>query len=148
VVAFWFLASFTGTFAGITYIFAVAGSMPAAFRIPLFVSATSLLVAVVMVNLRSSTEYFALSRPARAADTPPRRGLFAPRVPPPQSRQPAGTRTPVGKALTSNAAERGQSYVQKQRAKKRAAANAESVARGAELARSRAKASKSRRIEP
>jgi hypothetical protein len=61
--------------------------------------------------------------------------------------KPAETRGAVGKAVTSTAASRGEAYVQKQRAKKRAAANAESIARGAELARTRAKASKSRRIE-
>jgi hypothetical protein len=154
VVAFWFLASFTGTFAGISSLFAIAGSLPAAFKAPLFLSAVALLVAVVLVNLRPSTEYFASHRPARAAGAPPRRGLFAPRVPAGSAgggtRQPAKraeTRGAVGKAVTSTAASRGEAYVQKQRAKKRAAANAESIARGAELARTRAKASKSRRIE-
>jgi hypothetical protein len=53
----------------------------------------------------------------------------------------------VAKTVSSTAADRGEAYLQKQKAKKRAAANAESVARGAELARNRAKASKSRRIE-
>jgi hypothetical protein len=162
VVAFWFLASFTGTFAGVTYIFAIGGSLPAPFKIPLFVSATSLLVAVVLVNLKPSTEYFAASRPANA---PARRGLFAPRVPPAGGRGGAarrgaaqrgaapagakgGTKAQVSKTLGSNAADRGEAYLQKQKSKKRAAANAESVARGAELARNRAKSSKSRRIEP
>jgi hypothetical protein len=152
VVAFWFLASFTGTFAGITYIFAVGGSLPAAFKAPLFVSATSLLVAVVLVNMRPSTAYFTLNRPARAAGAPPRRGLFAPRPAAATGRAGGGAggggaRTPAGKALSSTAATRGDEYVAKQRSKKRAAANAESVARGADLARSRAKASKSRKLE-
>jgi len=154
VVAFWFLASFTGTFTGVTYIFAIGGSLPAPFKVPLFVSATSLLVAVLLVNLKPSTAYFAAHRPANA---PARRGLFAPRVPPTggaarsgaaRSGARTGTKGQAAKAVGSTAAERGESYVQKQKSKKRAAANAESVARGAELARNRAKASKSRRIEP
>jgi hypothetical protein len=153
VVAFWFLASFTGTFAGITYIFAIGGSLPGPFKAPLFVSATALLIAVILVNLRPSTEYFALSRPVRAAGGPPRRGLFGPR--PAANTGPSaggargapGAKKAVGKTLASTAASRGETYVQKQRAKKRADANAESIARGAELARSRAKASKSRKLE-
>lgn len=151
VVAFWFLASFTGTFAGITYVFAIGGSLPAPFKTPLFISATALLVAVVLVNLRPSTEYFALSRPpARAAGGAPRRGLFAPRPPAPGRSSGAGAggaRGTVGKTMSSNAATRGDAYVQKQRSKNRAAANAESIARGAEMARNRAKASKSRKLE-
>jgi hypothetical protein len=151
VVAFWFLASFTGTFAGITYIFAIGGSLPAAFKTPLFISATSLAVAVILVNLRPSTEYFALSRPVRGPGAPPRRGLFGGPRPAPADRSKSassgGARAAVGKTLTSNAASRGEAYVQKQRSKNRAAANAESIARGAELARNRAKASKSRKLE-
>jgi hypothetical protein len=77
--------------------------------------------------------------------------LFAPRTPPGGGRTAAGdTGSATAKAksaLTSSAASRGEAYVERQRAKKRATANAESIARGAELARSRAKASKSRRIE-
>jgi hypothetical protein len=161
VVAFWFLASFTGTFAGVTYIFAIGGSLPAPFKIPLFVSAASLLVAVVLVNLKPSTEYFAANRLANA---PARRGLFAPRVPPAggggsaqrgagrrgaaQGSAKSGAKAQVSKTLATTAADRGEAYLQKQKSKKRAAANADSVARGAELARNRAKSSKSRRIEP
>ena len=152
VVAFWFLASFTGTFAGVTNIFAIAGSLPGPFKVPLFLSAAALVVAVVLVNLKPSTTYFAANRPANA---PARRGLFAPRVPPGSGRTPAkpGTAKPgtakgaVSKTIGSTAAARGEAYLQKQKAKKRATANAESIARGAELARNRAKASKSRRIE-
>jgi type II secretory pathway pseudopilin PulG len=153
VVAFWFLASFTGTFAGITYVFAIGGTLPTPFKVPLFFSATALVVAVILVNLKPSTEYFALSRPERGA-APARRGLFAPRGPIDSGRRPAGratasnrSRETVTKPMTSSAADRGEAYLQKQRAKKRAAANAESVARGAELARNRAKASKSRKLE-
>ena len=147
VVGFWFLASFTGTLAGIGSVLSVASSAPIAFKVPSFLAGALLLIAVVLVNLKSSVAYFALSRPAGRAGVPARRGLFAPRPPanaPDRKKSPA---TKPTSALTSNAADRGESYVQKQRAKKRAAANRESIQHGAELARSRAKASKSRRIE-
>jgi hypothetical protein len=111
----------------------------------------------VLVTLRPSLDYFAAHKPVLSPDAPVRRGLFAPRTPPGAARGPAAdARTPVSgtgstekakTALTSSAASRGEAYVDRQRAKKRATANAESIARGAELARSRAKASKSRRIE-
>jgi hypothetical protein len=129
--------------------------LPTPFKVPLFFSASALVVAVVLVNLKPSTAYFALSRPERGAQ-PARRGLFAPRGPADSARpargaaasnKPAGTREAVNNTLTSTAVARGDAYLQKQRAKKRAAANAESVARGAELARNRAKASKSRKLE-
>jgi hypothetical protein len=139
VIAFWFLASFTGTLVGIGAVLNVGSSAPAAFRLPAFVAGAAMIVAVAYVNLRPSTEYFAAHRPVAAPGAPVRRGLFAPRVP---------TRSvSASAALKSNAATRGEAYVQRQRAKKRAADNRESVARGAELARQRAKASKSRRVE-
>lgn len=149
VVAFWFIASFiAGTFAGLLYLFALGSSTPVAFKLPAFIAAASLLAAVILVNLRSSTRFFALSRPVHAGGTE-RRGLFAPRTPPGGGR-PAGwgATARAGRptsALRSSAADRGEAYIQKQRAKKRSTANAEAIARGAELARSRAKASKSRR---
>ncbi len=155
VVAFWLLASFTGTVVGIGTVLSVGASVPAPFKVPAFTAGTLLVVAVVLVNMKASTSWFALSRPVPAAGAPVRRGLFAPRSPAGGAR--AGAR-PTGRpgaagparakgALTSNAATRGEAYLERQRAKKRAAANAESVARGAELARSRAKASKSRRTD-
>lgn len=147
VVAFWLLASFTGTVVGVGTVLSVGSSVPAGFKVPAFLAGAFLIVAVVLVNFRVSTEYFALTRPDRS-DMPQRRGLFAPRTPPASGRGPAGARPGAAKGiLTSSAATRGEAYVERQRSKKRAAANQESVARGAELARSRAKASKSRRIE-
>lgn len=141
-IAFWAIASFTGTFAGLTYLFAVGSSLPASFRVLTFLSAAAMGAAVLLCNLRPSVEYFALSRPTHA--TGQRRGLFGPRTPPDDSRRSPGSR--AKSVLTSSAADRGEAYIQKQRAKKRSAsANAEAIARGAELARSRAKASKSRR---
>lgn len=151
VVAFWLLASFTGTVVGVGAVLAVGASTPAPFKVPSFIAGALLVVAVVLVNFKSSYSWFALSRPVPAGDAPVRRGLFAPRTPAggPRSAARGGARSgTVGAAkgaLTSNAATRGEAYLERQRAKKRAAANAESVARGAELARSRAKASKSRR---
>ena len=145
MIAFWAVASFTGTFAGLLYLVAVGSDSPAPFKALSFVSAAALLAAVVLCNLRPSFQYFALSRPTHAGAQ--RRGLFAPRVPQGDLRRPPGSR--VGKPtspLTTSAADRGDAYLEKQRAKKRsAAANAEAIHRGAELARSRAKASKSRR---
>jgi hypothetical protein len=153
VVAFWFLATFTQTVAGLFTLLAVgSSSVPLPFRVPAFFSSLFLIIAVILVNMRPSLAYAAASRPPTHAGAPARRGLFAPRVPPAGGRtagparqgEPRRART----ALTSNAASRGAAYVEKQRAKKRATSNAESVARGAELARSRAKAaSKSRRVE-
>jgi hypothetical protein len=141
-IAFWAIASFTGTFAGLSYLFSIGSSLPAPFKALTFLSAVSMIVAVVLCNWRPSVEYFALSRPTHTAGQ--RRGLFAPRVPPGNART-----TPASRAksiLTSSAADRGQAYIEKQRAKKRTdAAKAQATARGAELARSRAKASKSRR---
>lgn len=140
IVAFWLIASFIGTLAGVGSILNIASGQPAVYKVPAFVSGLSLLVAVVLVNMGQSTQYFAQSRPARAAGGP-RGGLFTPR--PPQRTRPGSPAAGVKGAFTSNAATRGEAYVQKQRAKKRT--GAEGVAKGAELARSRAKASKSRR---
>jgi hypothetical protein len=146
-VAFWAVASFTGTFAGLLYLVAVGSSSPVPFKALSFLSAAALLTAVVLCNLRPSVEYFALSRPTHAR--PQRRGLFAPRVPMDDTRPTRGSRTSGSKPtspLTTSAVDRGEAYVEKKRSKKRsAAANAEAIHRGAELARSRAKASKSRR---
>jgi hypothetical protein len=149
VIAFWFLASFTGTVAGFTTVLAIGSSAPAAFKVPAFLSGSLLIVAVVLVNMRTSTEFFALSKPTPVAGAPARRGLFAPRTPVDRSRPGTarGAASPAKAALKSSAATRGEAYVRKQRSKTRATANAESIARGAELARSRAKASKSRRID-
>lgn len=148
VLAFWAVASFTGTFAGFTYLFAIGSDLPGTFKVSVFISALAMLAAVVLCQLRPSVEYFALSRPTHASGAQ-RRGLFAPRTPRTPPARTGGSNAPAARrpksSLTSSAADRGEEYVQKQRAKKRAAANSDAVARGAELARQRAKASKSRR---
>jgi hypothetical protein len=140
-IAFWAIATFTGTFAGLSYLLSLGSSLPGPFKASVFISSASLIAAVILCNVRPSTEYFALSRPTHASGQ--RRGLFAPRVPPGDARRPSASR--AKSVLTSTAADRGEAYLQKQRSKKRSTANAEAVARGAELARNRAKASKSRR---
>jgi hypothetical protein len=148
-VVFWFLASFTGTLVGVGSVLSIGVNIPAAFKVPAFIAGTAFVVAVALVNWKSSVAYFALSRPDRTGTGAPRRGLFAPRVPP-QPRAGRGAARPGARAagvLTSSAATRGEAHVERARAKNRAAANAESIALGAELARKRAKASKSRRTE-
>jgi hypothetical protein len=145
VTGFWILGTFTGTAVGLFTVLNVGASIPAAYKVPSFVAALALLVAVVMVNMKASTSYFAMSRPVPPAGAPPRRGLFGPR-PTPGAARPGKPDRAAGKSvLTSSAASRGDKYVDRQRSKKRANTNADAIARGAELARSRAKASKSRR---
>lgn len=127
----------------------IGGGEPMAIRIPSIIAGLAMLTAVVMVNLRPSTEFFALSRPAPRPGTPQRRGLFSrPAAGPARGNQPQraaggvslGKTRPVAKTETPDKA-----AADRQRAKKRA--NTDAVARGAELARNRAKASKSRRTE-
>lgn len=132
VIAFWFLASFTGTLVGLGAVLNVGSSAPPAFKIPAFIAGAAMVAAVVLVNMRTSTVYFAAHRPVQPANAPVRRGLFAPRTPPPSR-------------PTANAKPAAKSDAQRQRAKNRAASNADAIAHGAELARQRAKASKSRR---
>jgi len=140
VVAIWVLASFTGTFAGVTYIVTIGSNLPAAFKGMAFISALALLIGLFFANRRESTTFFAAHRPVPVDGMPQRRGLFAPRIPPPSHRKPA-----PAAAKPSESEGPAESQAQRQRSKKRA--NAEAVARGAELARNRAKASKSRRTD-
>lgn len=152
VIALWVLATFTGTFASFTYLIGVASDEPLAFKISSFVSAAALIVAVVLVSLRPTAEYFALTRPPRPDGAAPARrgGLFGPRPPrqaasaprPARGHKPttSGNRTKPATATTAPATAE---TVERSRSKQRA--TTESVAKGAELARARAKASKSRR---
>ncbi len=125
----WVLATFTGTLAGLGSVMSVGADIPGLFKVPAFLSGAALVVAVVLTNLRPSVEYFNSSRPDRGA-RPQRRGLFAP----PQ--RPAAT--PADDEDTRPARSSNDRARTKQR-------SSEAVAKGAELARSRAKASKSRR---
>ena len=58
VLAFWAIASFTGTFAGFTYLVIVGADLPGVFKVSVFISALSMLAAVVLCQLRPSVEYF------------------------------------------------------------------------------------------
>jgi hypothetical protein len=135
VLAIWGLSSFTGvTQAGLTSLTLLNVSLPGAFKGLVALCALTMLGAVVLVLLPTSGKFFALTRPVPAAGGQ-RRGLFAPRVPP---QRPAAT-APAKPARVVEDPDRA-------RSKKRAATTAQSVAKGADLARGRAKAaSKSRR---
>jgi len=141
VLGAWILATIGQSFAGISGLLSISTSLPGSLKAPYVLSSLAMLVAVILVNLRSSTTWFDAHRPAGAAQ---RRGLFAPRPPvrredPAPSR--AATRAANGASTTAGSADRG---TERSRAKQRASADA--VAKGAELARTRAKAaSKSRR---
>ena len=145
VLGFWVLATFSGTVIGINSILTVAANIPAAYKIPSFIAGVAFAVAVVLVNLKESTEYFALSRPVRPAGAPQRRGLFGgPRMAPQPRGAAAGS---AGRGATASTRPASTEPDADRRTKKRAtvAAQSASVTKGAELARSRAKASKSRR---
>jgi hypothetical protein len=144
VIAIWALSSFTGTtVAGINSLFAISGNLPGLFKTSIVLSSLAMLVSVVLVLLPASSRFFALSRPAPAAGGQ-RRGLFAPRVP--ASRTNATTR-PASRSATQPAAQPAQTTEDPDRSRsKKRAGNAQAVAKGADLARRRAKAaSKSRR---
>jgi hypothetical protein len=150
VTGFFILATFLNIGVGLlNAVYAVASNGPIVLRVPTLIASLAMIVAVVLVNMRPSVEFFAASRPANA---PARRGLFGPRPPLGGSRSPAEPTTqrpqrgPAGSAATTaEAAPTPSRDTDRQRAKKRVAAD--SAARGAELARTRAKASKSRRTD-
>lgn len=129
VLGLWVLATFTGTLAGLGSVMSVASDIPGLFKVPAFLAGLSLVVAVVLTNLKPSVEYFNFGRPARPAGRQ-RRGLFSP--PPPRQAAPPADDAPAASGESDRA-----------RTKQRASRDA--VAKGAELARTRAKASKSRR---
>jgi hypothetical protein len=148
VIGLWVLSTFTGTFAGFSYIITVGTNEPLTFKVPAFIAALGFVVAVVLTNLRSSVAYFYLSRPERATRKPARGGLFAPRDTVRGARPGRAAAGMPSAAVTSESARAdgqlaGDNTPERARAKQRA--NADAVARGAELARARAKASKSRR---
>lgn len=139
VIGIWVLSTFAGTFGGISSLFYVGASFPGTFKVPVVLAGFFFLAAVIAAFLPASTRYYAALRPAGA---PQRRGLFAPRVPPPpRGREPAATASANGAAATRPAPSTAPD-----RSKSKQRASADAVAKGAELARSRAKAaSKSRR---
>lgn len=138
VIGLWVLSTFAGSFGGISSLFYVSASFPGTFKVPVVLAGFFFLAAVISAFLPASSRYYNQLRPAGA---PQRRGLFAPRVPPP----PRGgtTATP---AASNGARPDTTSQAGTDRSKAKQRASAEAVAKGAELARSRAKAaSKSRR---
>lgn len=128
----WVLATFTGTLAGLGSVISVAADIPLLLKVPAFISGLALVVAVVLTNLRPSVAFFNIGRPDRG-NRPQRRGLFSP----------AAARTPATKATPAPDKPAGSAGPDRARTKARTSEAA--VAKGAELARTRAKASKSRR---
>lgn len=146
VLGLWFLASFTGTLIGIQSALSIASDIPAAYKLPAFVSSIALIAAVLLTNLRPSIVYFAANRPVppagRARPERQRRGLFAP--PPPRDT----ARTSGSRGATKKPPAATRPAGNPDRAKSKQRANTAAVAKGADAARARAKAAaKSRRTE-
>ena len=123
---------------------------PLAIRGPVLIAGLAMLFAVVLVNLRQSTEFFALTRPAPRAGQPQRRGLFSRPAAPASGNQPQRTagRVSMSKDVPADKTiDKTTDRAAAERARTKKRTNADAVARGAELARTRAKASKSRRTE-
>jgi hypothetical protein len=123
--------------------------LPVVPQIASVLAGVASIVAIVCLFLPESRKYFKAVAAARMAATgrqprAARGSLFAPR--PSVQRKP-----PLASGLRSSAASRGQAKVSNSGAtsgsRSKALAHEAAVARGAELARSRAKASKSRRTE-
>ena len=88
VGAFVILTLITGSpGGGLSGLLGVTSDAPAAFKLFAFASSLAMLVAVVMVNLRPSVAFLALSRPMRKARASG--GLFGPRPPAGPRNQPA-----------------------------------------------------------
>ena len=147
VIGVWVLSTFTGSLVGISSVLFIGSSdVPIAFRIPVFIAGLAFVAAVVLTSMRPSVAFFNAHRPP---GQPQRRGLFAPREP--LARGGRGTRGPAGTAATADrtakqpAATRPAGKAEPDRSRSKQRAGADAVAKGAELARTRAKASKSRR---
>lgn len=145
----WALGSFSGMVFGVFSLLSIGATAPLAYKGAAFVAALAMLAAVLLSNMRRATAHFAANRPVRDG-APLRRGLFGPRPSPPLRRTPGGAgATGAGGASVATAASdeavgAGTTAPGRSRSKQRAETAA--VARGAELARTRAKAaSKSRR---
>jgi len=79
----WVLCSFTGTSAGITSLLQIGGDSPGGFRAGAAISSAALIVGVILTFLAPTRAWFEAHRPVAPAGAPQRRGLFAPRIPPP-----------------------------------------------------------------
>jgi len=117
---------------------AVASAGPAVPRVVASLGAAASVVAIVMLFRPESQKFFDLRspRPAAAQGRPGFGSLLRPR--PPVERKP-----PPTSGLRSSAVSRGQARAAKAKTRN----DAEAIARGAALARNRAKASKSRRTD-
>ena len=140
VVGIFVVATITGSLVGMGSVLSIGTSAPAAFKIPSFIGGLALVVAVVMVNLRPSVQWFAAHKPQRP-DRPARPGLFGPRP----ARAPRPSAAGQTTAPPATAAPSANPSANKARAKVRA--DEASAAKGAELARNRAKAAKSRKSD-
>lgn len=152
VVGVWVLSTVTGSFISLFVLlgFASSSTVPGSLRIPIVAAGVAYVIALVLVNLRPSVEYFAKSRPERLAGRPARGGLFGPRPPRGGAAAGRGARTPAATrpAASSDASSENVSLTKgtPDRSRTKQRASAEAVAKGADLARTRAKAaSKSRR---
>jgi hypothetical protein len=141
VLGLWVISTLTGTPGGISSLLAVGIDAPGLYKAAGFVSGLAFIAAVMLTSLRPSVEFFNRSKPARPAGAPQRRGLFASR--PTGGAAPRSRFEPRPPAATKPAETRPANQPDRSRSKQRA--NSEAVAKGAELARTRAKASKSRR---
>src|SRR5581483_7777410 len=102
VIGIWVLSTFAGTFGGISSLFFVGGSFPGTFKVPVVLAGFFFIAAVIASFLPASSRYYAALRPAGA---PQRRGLFAPRIPPPpRGKEPARTASSNGAGATNSSA--------------------------------------------
>jgi hypothetical protein len=145
VIGLWFLATVGQTFAGMSSILSITVSFPVALKVPLVLAGVLFLLAVILAFVPASGRYYNSLRPAGAQQ---RRGLFAPRVPPqPRDKTMPSANSRRSTAITGESS--GPAAPERagpDRSKSKQRASADAVAKGAELARTRAKAaSKSRR---
>lgn len=119
----------------------LASGGPAALRTVSAIAGAASITAIVLLLRPEAKSFFdAISpRPAAAADRPSLGSLLGPR--PPVSRTPAGSKPATTKPANDSAPKDVRSPKSKSRN------DADAIARGAELARNRAKAAKSRRTE-
>lgn len=144
-IGVWFLLSFTGSVVGLFSLLQIASSIPTGYKVFAFLASLSMGAAVFFTNTKPAAAWFALSKPAAPAGARPRGGLFGPRPAAPANKTDAKT-TPTARERAADGAAATEIAADRARSKKRA--NAASVAKGADLARTRAKAaSKSRRTE-
>lgn len=136
-----------GFAAGPLSLLAAAASGPAIPRVLSTGGAAACVIAVFMMFRPDSQKFFAIKSPSPAAgqQRPGLGGLFSPRPRPQAGSAPKrlGEKPVPGSGVRSTAASRAQARAVKSKTRN----DAESIARGAAVARDRAKASKSRRTE-